>query len=309
MVENDGEEKLQQEPEAITWADFLQECPPGEIRRVSGVISWLESPHSRDPYPSLEGPELRLHCPSGTCSGFRFFNTGDGGTLYTKGGERTYRFLQYTCRNCLAFTRTFAVAVLFGQKHIDTAQVHKLGEYPAYGPPVPSRVLRLVQEDRELFLSGRRCENQGLGIGAFSYYRRVVENHWERLVDHIIKVAQRVGASESIIENLNLVRDQNQFKKAVKDGKEAIPESLLINGHNPLLLLHIALSKGIHTLSDGECLELATNIRLVLVELAEKLAQALKEEKELSDAVKRLMNRASQQNNENNPQDNEKGGQ
>jgi len=59
--------------------------------------------------------------------------------------------------------------------------------------------------------------------------------------------------------------------------------------HNPLLLLHNALSQGVHTHSEEECLSLATSIRAVLIELADKLAQALKEEKELSDAVAKLL--------------------
>ena len=37
-------------------------------------------------------------------------------------------------------------------------------------------------------MKGRRCGNLGLGIGAFVYYRRVVENQKSRILDEIIKV-------------------------------------------------------------------------------------------------------------------------
>jgi hypothetical protein len=66
-------------------------------------------------------------------------------------------------------------------------------------------------------------------------------------------------------------------------------ESLLINGHNPLTLLHSALSKGLHAKTDEECLELAHDVRIVLTELAERLGQALKDEAELNTAVSRLI--------------------
>jgi len=63
----------------------------------------------------------------------------------------------------------------------------------------------------------------------------------------------------------------------------------LINGHNPLTLLHSALSDGIHAKTDEECLELATSIRLVLIELADRIATALKDEAELRTAVTKLL--------------------
>ena len=63
----------------------------------------------------------------------------------------------------------------------------------------------------------------------------------------------------------------------------------MINGHNPVQLLHGALSEGVHELSDEECLELASSVRVVLGELSERLAQALKDEAELSKAVSTLM--------------------
>jgi hypothetical protein len=56
------------------------------------------------------------------------------------------------------------------------------------------------------------------------------------------------------------------------------------------LLLHSALSEGVHSLSDEQCLELASSVRIVLGELSERLSQALKDEAELSKALGTLMN-------------------
>jgi hypothetical protein len=49
----------------------------------------------------------------------------------------------------------------------------------------------------------------------------------------------------------------------------------------PLLLLHDALSEGIHEYTDAECLELATAIRLILTDLSEKISMTLKEKAEI----------------------------
>jgi hypothetical protein len=56
-------------------------------------------------------------------------------------------------------------------------------------------------------------------------------------------------------------------------------------------LLHSALSEGIHAQTDEECLEIATSIRVVLSELADRISIALKDHAELKQAVSRLLNR------------------
>jgi hypothetical protein len=173
----------------------------------------------------------------------------------------------------------------------------KYGEVPEFGPPTPARVIALIGPDRDMFLQGRRAENQGFGIGAFAYYRRVVENQKGRIIHEIAKASDKLGASEEMMDELARVEKEKQFSKAIDQIKAGIPAALLIDEQNPLTLLHTALSQGIHSDTDNECLEIAQEIRLVLTELAERISQALKEEKELKDAVCRLMarNRKPQQ--------------
>jgi hypothetical protein len=167
----------------------------------------------------------------------------------------------------------------------------KFGEDPAYGPPTPARLIKIIGEDRDIFLKGRRCENQGLGIGAFAYYRRVIENQKNRIIDQIIEVSRRVSATENAIALLEAAKEETQFSRAIESVKDVLPQSLLISGHNPLTLLHSALSEGLHAHSDEQCLGLAQSIRIVLAELSERIGQALKDETELKTAVSRLLNR------------------
>jgi len=151
--------------------------------------------------------------------------------------------------------------------------------------------MKLVGVDRELFLQGRRAELRGLGIGAFAYYRRVVEEQKGRIIEEIGKVALKIKPSRETEELFEKAKAETQFSSAVDLIRSAIPESLLIDGHNPLTLLHSALSEGLHAQTDNECLELATSIRVVLTELAERISTALKEEATLKNAVSRLLNR------------------
>ena len=283
--------------DSINWALFLQQQPPGSMIKVIGAFVERGTHYpglgTRNAQPSLIVPEIQIHCPQDTCGALMFFHSEDGG-LYLKANFQNV-FLTYSCKNCNKYQKTFAVMIRLNPDGV--CEAYKIGEHPPFGPPIPSRALRLIESDRDFFLSGRRCENQGLGIGAFAYYRRVVEDQWSRLVDEIIKVSKRISASVEIIKALEISKDEKQFAKAIKDVKEAIPPALMINGYNPLTMLHNALSQGVHNLSDEDCLSLATSIRVVLVELAEKIGDALKNEKELNDAVSRLIKTTSDKKN------------
>jgi hypothetical protein len=179
--------------------------------------------------------------------------------------------------------------MFMGDKSGTGGRAIKLGEWPPFGPHTPARVLRLIQPDKDIYLKARQAENQGLGIGAFSYYRRVVENQKDRLIDNIIQVANKLKADQSTLNKLAAAKQETRFGPAVELVKDAIPQTLLIDGHNPLTLLHSALSQGLHAQSDQECLELATTIRVVLTDLAERLSQALKDHAEIQGAISRLM--------------------
>ena len=155
--------------------------------------------------------------------------------------------------------------------------------------PVDNKLLRLFGKDSAIFLKGRQCENQGLGVGAFAYYRRVVENHRSDIIDGIIGVSKTVAASNELIANLENAKAEISFSKSIDVIKDGIPQGLLINGHNPLTLLHKALSIGLHSATDEECLSAAHDIRLVLAELADRMATLKKNDAELSAAVHRLL--------------------
>jgi hypothetical protein len=286
--------------ESISLAQFLESVSPGQVRKVTTPISAVYTEQGRPLRFRFSLPEIQLHCPSDACNGERFFRLDDDDDLTIHGMRWNFEYVTYKCANCQQHTRTFALAVMIDEEKQRPASAHcyKFGELPAYGPPTPSRLISLLGTGRELFLKGRRCEIQGLGIGAFVYYRRVVEDQKNRILAEIIKVAQTISAPQETIDALRAAQSEHQFSKAMDGVKNAIPQRLLINGQNPLTLLHAALSKGLHNHGDEICLELATDIRLVLAELAELLAHALKDERELKEAIARLSRSAAVQSNQ-----------
>jgi hypothetical protein len=262
------------------WPEMLTMTPPGTVCLVPDFANLVGT------RLILNIPDLEMHCDTESCSGIRFFDGGADVTLLTSGDQNI--FLEYRCRNCKKSPKLFAVKNVLSRpdRHI----VLKIGEWPPYGPVTPGGVIAIVGPDRDFFLKGRRAENLGLGIGAFAYYRRVVENQKGRLIREISKVARTLGAGQPVLDRFEAAAKETQFSKAIDDIKDVMPESLRIQGHNPLSLLHSALSKGLHAQADDECLAIATSIRVVLTELAERITQALKDEAELRNAVNQLLN-------------------
>jgi hypothetical protein len=271
---------------AKRWTEFLESTPPYTTEVIADLFKQSRS-GAGSVHQAINSSDVYLHCDNKVCQGSRFFAPTNEPWL--RGGW-CYHFLTYVCRNCQRNQRVYALALKIDDQPPGGEAV-KLGELPAFGPPTPSRVIALIGPDRDLFLSGRRAENLGFGIGAFAYYRRVVENQKGRIIKEIAKAAERLGAKEDALSELEKAAKETQFSRAVDQIKSGIPTALLIDGHNPLTLLHTALSEGLHEHTEQECLEIAQGIRLVLTELAERISQALKEEAELKKAVSRLLNR------------------
>lgn len=285
----DAQEIRQPDPE-FDFSEFLESHPPNQLVRIKKLAKKEWRSDFQEYKDELLVPQLQLHCGSEVCNGTRFFRFVGKTAPVLNDDKFTFIFVTYRCYNCLSEEKTFSIAAAMDSKFSESGKCYKFGELPNFGPPAPAKLIKLIGPDREEFLKGRRCENQGLGVGAFIYYRRVVENQKDRILNEIIRVSEKIGAPEQKIEILKNAVKETQFSTALKSAKDAIPESLLINGHNPLLLLHGALSEGVHALTDEKCLEIASSVRVVLAELSERLSQALKDEEELKKALGTLMN-------------------
>ena len=265
----------------VAWKSFLETTPPNTPVTISGLVV-----SSR----KIVNPYIELHCEHD--DGVRRFDPDSSNVFLAQPPiTPSYEFIAYLCRDCQSSTKTFAVLIQNDESTFEdfgTVEVMKLGEYPPFSAPISSRIQKLLSDsDLELYRKGVRAEAQGLGIGAATYFRRIVDEQWQRLVQEIRRAAERLG-----VEDLGVYDDamvETQFSKAVVMLKDAIPEKLLIlKGENPLTVLYKPLSQQLHGMTDEECLQQAADIRLVLTVLLENIAEVMKDQDELTAAAKRL---------------------
>jgi hypothetical protein len=241
---------------------------------------------------SLYMPRVNIYCDDESCKGIRIheIDETDINSIYKTPKSICYNreTLQYRCKHCEQSKKIYNILVLtFPGK--DIVKIIKVGEYPEIGPNIPATASKLLSgKNRELIMKGLRSESQGLGIGAFSYYRRTLDIIKNDLIDQMIKVSETINATEDFILSLKDAKKEEGFANSVDKIKKVIPDGLLINGENPLRLLNTALSKGIHAKDDKECLEAAQGIKIILFNLLARITDLVKEDKELKKHITSL---------------------
>ena len=263
------------------WKVFLETTPPNTPLKIPDLV--FSDPSSERFYDFFDSPPIQLHCERD--DGPRRFEPLGKNVDIPFSGKDVFAFITYQCRDCRSAFRTFAVLLI--RSNSTDVEVMKLGEYPPFSAPISSRIQKLLSEsDLDLYRKGVRAEAQGLGIGAATYFRRVVDGQWQHLVTKIRDAAERLGEDLGVYDD---ALKEKQFSKAVEILKGAIPAKLLLmSGENPLTLLYKPLSRQLHKLTDEECLREAADIRIVLTALLENIADVLKNQEELHEAAKRL---------------------
>jgi hypothetical protein len=193
--------------EVMTLKEFLENVPPGKAQAVIEKVHTYTRAGGLGPAYYLPMPMIQLHCTDEACGGLRFFVTPQRELWLNVSDDINDVFITYTCKHCSVTTKRFALCI--NVRKGKPVTVAKIGELPSFGPPTPPRVLSLIGPDKDNFLKGRRSESQGLGIGAFAYYRRIVETHKDRIFDELIKVCQKTEATPDLVAELEQAKKRN----------------------------------------------------------------------------------------------------
>lgn len=268
----------------------LSELLEGEPLHSRQLVQGLFDLNS---FSSVKFPgDIRIYCDHDHCNGVRRHLIKGKNTYEVD--SVSYCFIRYICTNCSESEKIYTIKAELLRADTSSGYCTKIYQDPPFGLPIPKRLFKVIGEDnRQHFLQARRAIARGLGVGAYAYYRRIVENNKFALIAAVLEVARAINALPDQIELLEKAQRETQFSKALDMLQDvtAIPPVLLIEGHNPLALLHDLLSEGIHQLTDTECLDRAKDSEIVLFEIAERMQIALTERKAVKSAISSIMNR------------------
>lgn len=259
---------------------------PGNLSELfANVVRLLEEQplYSRLKLPGSEfraqivPKRLELDCP--VCATKRPFREngpqhGPGiGSRPTSLASKIYTY-EYECTGCEKATTTF-----FVELHLDALDatgnsnwMRKVGQAPPWSIAVPADLEKeLGEEATELYRRALICLSHSYGLGACTYLRRVLENHINPLLQLIHDVRKQNGATDADLKELTDTLRSKVFDKKTEIAYRFAPASIVVDGMNPLKLIHEQLSIGVHTLNEQQCTEMALKLRAALVFVVREL--------------------------------------
>jgi hypothetical protein len=169
------------------------------------------------------------------------------------------------------------------------SQVLKIGQFPALSINIPKALERnLGNVHAALYKKALANRNEGYGLGAVSYIRRVVEDKTEELIEVVAQLAESQQIDPEIVKKIRAAKtEQTTYDNKLKIASTVIPASLLIDGANPLDALYGLVSGGLHDLTEEQCINIADETKSVFEFTFTRLRAETKERQDFAAKVKK----------------------
>jgi len=233
---------------------------------------------------ALQSPALNMFCKQ--CKSNQTFRMAN---RYTELSGKVDSWVegifrsQYICTHCSQSQRIFFFLADRNENYY-----MKVGQYPSWEINSDSNLEKLLGKYADNYKKGLVCESQSYGIGAYGYYRRIVENIIDQLLDEI--PALLTGTELSLYqEALKKTKTTTVTKEKIDLVKDLLPPILRPEGMNPLAVLHTTLSEGIHALTDEACLAKAAIIREAMLFLVHRISETTSQSKEFTAGMRKLL--------------------
>ena len=199
----------------------------------------------------------------------------------------------YICKMCNRFEREYLVRIFYDDatddngETVDATYLQKVGQFPAHTiNPEPTMKDYLDKDNLVLYKRGIMCESQSYGVGAFAYYRQVVENKINNLIADIEKFIE--NEDKQVKDAFTEAKKNQDTAKKIDLVSNYLPNVLKPDNNNVLRIIYTALSDGLHNKSDEECLEVAQSLRACLVFLVKKIEEQRRDVQTFKASVKNL---------------------
>jgi len=242
-----------------------------EFLETAPLYSWREF---KKPYVnrgSLWIREIDAYCD--VCEQTRPFqdlrSSGSGSGMAVSAVKSGTSYFEFSCVSCRKSHRKYLVEQILDDENI---RLQKYGELPR-SRFIRSRILqKFLKDDLDNYEKAIVCLSHEYGVAAFAYFRRIVENNINSLLDLVQEDAQSSGGDQSTLEAIAELRKESPMSEKIKIANLALPRHLKPNGLNPLGRLYQVLSEGVHNLPEEECLMKAKAASECLTFLVSELA-------------------------------------
>lgn len=139
--------------------------------------------------------------------------------------------------------------------------VMKVGQYPEPSVDLPKGLEKNLGKDgATLYRKALICRNSGYGLAAAGYIRRVVEDKTNELIEIAAQLAESHDVGGELVARMRQIGSSTEYTRyedKLQVAATVFPDSLRVGGMNPLKMLYALVSKGIHSLDEAACVEIA----------------------------------------------------
>jgi hypothetical protein len=133
-----------------------------------------------------------------------------------------------------------------------------------------------------------QCRNNGFGLGAVVYIRRIVEDKTNELIEVAAKFAESYSVDTQTVGAMRAATtERTTYDEKLRLAGAVLPEAVKVEGVNPLYALYDLVSQGIHGMTEDECLEVADETTEVFQYIFTKLRAEVEERRGFVEKVKK----------------------
>jgi hypothetical protein len=203
------------------------------------------------------------------------------GAAYMARFETRYHILEYSCMDCNTSY------VFYVEVNKVEGYARKVGQVPPYVTSVPPDVKKLLGKDgSDLFHKGLMCISQGYGLGANSYFRRILEDKLTPILNRVLELRKRESAPPEELGRIDKAINAHDFSAKTRIAYEVAPPSLKSTAGNPFKIIHDNYSAGIHEGDEATNITIATNLKNALVFIIHKLDSEIALHREFDKSLK-----------------------
>jgi hypothetical protein len=199
----------------------------------------------------------------------------------------SFYFLHYKCHKCSNSAVYYLLSDL-------PEGMTKIGEFPQLLAKVSRSIEKRLGTSAIFYRKALTSRNEGFGIAAVAYFRRVIEDKTNELIDVVADAAEAHSVSTAEVEKIRAAKSAKVYEDKLRIAAQAIPAVLKPDGANPLQALYDILSVGIHTQSEEECLQIADDTRDIFDYLFDRLRTEIEDRTAFVAKIKGIVGKRSQ---------------
>ena len=284
---------------------------PREEKTISAeafVTSWAL--HSPVRVPNFSPPsKISFQCPGACSKETTWHQDGETQPINDNMARRTMYSVSYSCtlcgrsnlvvmwRNLTTEPMTTISPPVYGKGSTTppsqvqvTSKIVKVGQYPPLSITVSKPLAKGLGEDAlSLYRKALISRNNGYGLAAAVYMRRVVEDKTNELIEVAAQLAESHNVDAETVAKIRAsasLEVYTPYEDKLKVAATVFPEQLKAGSVNPLKTLYGLVSKAIHGLSESDCLDVADQTKDVFEYVFTNLRAQVADQKAFLEKMK-----------------------